>query len=109
AQSVATLLAALHDALRLPQPALPDGLGATVIRTTLQTVESTLSEAPALVVLDNLETPWERQQSATEKILAQLAAIPGVALVASVRSGDAPIRPHWGTRLEIIRLGSVSA
>lgn len=44
-----------------------------------------------LLVLDNLETPWEPrdQQQATEQTLTDLAAIPGLAVLASFRGYQA--------------------
>jgi hypothetical protein len=43
-----------------------------------------------LLVLDNLETPWDprTERRATEETLAALAAIPGLALLASFRGRD---------------------
>ncbi len=47
-----------------------------------------LGEAPALLVLDNLETPWHRDRDATEALLRRLRAEPAIALIASLRSDD---------------------
>jgi hypothetical protein len=45
-----------------------------------------LAEGPAVLALDNLETPWDGpDQAGTEALLAELAAVPGLSLVASVR------------------------
>ncbi len=57
-----------------------------------------LEQRPGLVVLDNLETPWdplgERQR--TEACISALAAIPNVAVLASFRGGPQPFRAvHW--------------
>ncbi|HEV7659319.1 MAG TPA: tetratricopeptide repeat protein [Allosphingosinicella sp.] len=43
-----------------------------------------------LLILDNLETPWEppEQRLATEQSLAELAAVPGVAILASFRGRE---------------------
>jgi tetratricopeptide (TPR) repeat protein len=56
----------------------------------------------ALLVLDNAETPWEGEPLAVEELLAQLAAVPGVALVVTVRGEQRPAGPRW---CEAIRLG----
>lgn len=50
-----------------------------------------------LLVLDNLETPWEPhdQQQATEQTLAHLAAVSGLALLASFRGYEAVDGPLW--------------
>lgn len=51
----------------------------------------------ALLILDNLETPWEPgdQRSATERALAELASVPGVAILASFRGRDSVGGPGW--------------
>lgn len=54
-----------------------------------------LMEAPAVLMLDNAETPWEADTEATERLLTDLSCIPGVALLASVRSGQRPLGPAW--------------
>ena len=41
------------------------------------------AQAPTLLVLDNLETPWEHAGPAIAAQLGELAAIPSVALLAS--------------------------
>jgi tetratricopeptide (TPR) repeat protein len=65
-----------------------------------------LGDAPAMVVLDNSETPWEAAASDTEEIFAQLASVTGLALVVSMREGEAPAGPRWGPA---IRLAPLSA
>ena len=56
-----------------------------------------LREHPELIVLDNLETPWgpTAERRATEDTLAQLAAVPGVAILASFRGRDRIAGPSW--------------
>jgi tetratricopeptide (TPR) repeat protein len=54
-----------------------------------------LARSPCLLVLDNLETPWERDQRAVQAALQALAATPGVSLLASLRGGAAPPVPRW--------------
>jgi TIR domain len=87
------LVGAVHDALGLP--AEPDPWAG---------IQAAFGADAGLVVLDNLETPWEGRQSAVEGVLERLAAIPGLLLLTSVRSGDPPLRPAWGTTLEVHRL-----
>jgi tetratricopeptide (TPR) repeat protein len=60
-----------------------------------------LERGPALLVLDNAETPWDADPQAVEELLAQLAAVPGLALVATVRGDERPAGPRWA---EPIRL-----
>ena len=45
---------------------------------------------PALVILDNLETPWQKDTAATEALLGRLAAIEGLRLVITIR-GETPM------------------
>jgi tetratricopeptide (TPR) repeat protein len=49
----------------------------------------------AVLVLDNLETPWEADPLGTEEFLAQLAAVPGLGLVVSVRGMQRPQGVAW--------------
>ncbi|MGE3293967.1 MAG: TIR domain-containing protein [Geminicoccaceae bacterium] len=89
----AAVMAALVEALALPAGGNPwDG------------IEAALRQAPALLVLDNLETPWERHPTDVEDLLARLARIPGIAVIASIRGGAVPTRPAWGMRREVHRL-----
>ena len=62
------------------------------------TATQRLTQAPALLVLDNLETPWEGAGPAIEARLAVLAAIPGLALLASFRGQEAVGGARWTLR-----------
>jgi len=64
-----------------------------------------LKEAPAVLMLDNAETPWEADTEATERLLTDLCCIPGLALLASVRSGQRPLGPAWR---ETVTVGPLS-
>lgn len=61
-----------------------------------------LEEGPAVLALDNLETPWEQDTAAVEELLTELAAIPGLALVIALRGEQRPFGPDWR---EAIRAG----
>lgn len=63
----------------------------------LQEVLNSLQGKQTLLVLDNLETPWERpsERQATEQVLANLGMTPGVTLVASFRGFDFVGGPRW--------------
>ena len=50
---------------------------------------------PALLVIDNLETPWEAEQLLVEGLLAELAAVPDVALLISIRGNERPGNVNW--------------
>jgi tetratricopeptide (TPR) repeat protein len=54
-----------------------------------------LSAAAAVVVLDNAETPWDRDRELAEEFLAELAALPRLALVALLRGGHCPGGLPW--------------
>jgi len=54
-----------------------------------------LGQAPGLLVLDNLETPWEGDMLPTQDTLHRLAAIPGLSLMASLRGTAAPSSPAF--------------
>jgi tetratricopeptide (TPR) repeat protein len=63
-----------------------------------------LGQGPALLLLDNLETAWERAGPAIEDRLSQLAALPGLALLASFRGQDAVGGPRWSLRHPVLPL-----
>ncbi|WP_052518351.1 FAD-dependent oxidoreductase [Archangium violaceum] len=67
-------------------------------------VKHSLQAAPALLVLDNLETPWHEDRSGTEALLAELGAVAGLALVGSVRGGERPYVPRSRPPIEVTRL-----
>jgi hypothetical protein len=50
---------------------------------------------PGLLILDNLETPWEAEREAVEAALADLAEVPGLALLASLRGAASVAGPDW--------------
>lgn len=83
ARSAESLLMTIAQELGLPPAAEPR-----------QHVETILGEAPALLVLDNAETPWHHEERATEEVLRSLGTIPGLALVFSLRNNDQPYLPR---------------
>jgi tetratricopeptide (TPR) repeat protein len=54
-----------------------------------------LAAAPAVLAIDNAETPWEADTLRVEEFLAQLAALPGLALIASLRGASRPLGVPW--------------
>ena len=54
-----------------------------------------LGEAPGLLVLDNLETPWEGDMRPTQDTLHRLSTIPGLSLMASLRGAEPPSSPAF--------------
>jgi tetratricopeptide (TPR) repeat protein len=59
-----------------------------------------LEREACVVVLDNLETPWNASTPQVESFLRVLVGVPGVALVAGVRGGSRPDGPHWNPVLQ---------
>jgi tetratricopeptide (TPR) repeat protein len=60
-------------------------------------VLSELEQSPAVMVLDNLETPWMKDTNAVEDLLRILAAVPGLVLVGGVRGSTRPKGATWTT------------
>ena len=63
--------------------------------TSFQAALSHLAEAPALLVLDNLETPWEQDRLAVQEVIEAIATTPNVSILASLRGRAAPSAPRW--------------
>ncbi|WP_437538256.1 toll/interleukin-1 receptor domain-containing protein [Sorangium sp. So ce726] len=99
APDAASAAASLADTLRVaPGPNLQ------------QRALSFLAAGPAVIALDNLETPWNGDdQAGTEALLAELAAIPQLALVASVRGAGRPGRVAWNSPVELWPVGPAEA
>ncbi|MCY1083714.1 ATP-binding protein [Archangium lansingense] len=72
-------------------------------------VKQMLQSAPALLVLDNVETPWHADRSGTEALLAELSDLSGLALVGSVRGGERPYVPRSRPPIEVTRLDDEAA
>ncbi|WP_437948013.1 tetratricopeptide repeat protein [Sorangium sp. So ce296] len=99
APDAASAAVALADALRVPPG--PD---------LRQRALSFLAAGPAVLALDNLETPWDGgDQAGTEALLAELAAMPQLGLVASVRGAGRPGRVAWSAPVELRPLGPADA
>ncbi|KAJ7112261.1 hypothetical protein C8R44DRAFT_932850 [Mycena epipterygia] len=52
---------------------------------------------PCLLVLDNLETPWEplEARGGVEEFLSLLTGIPHLALIITMRGAERPAKVHW--------------
>ncbi|WP_407755581.1 tetratricopeptide repeat protein [Archangium sp.] len=92
------LVAQLARALRVPPG-----------RNRRERLLSELEQEPTLLILDNLETPWEEDGSQTEQLLLELDALQPVALVASVRGKARPFGPAWRKPIELKPLGREDA
>ncbi|WP_438001827.1 tetratricopeptide repeat protein [Sorangium sp. So ce185] len=99
APDAASAAVALADALRVPP-------GPELRQRAL----SSLAAGPAVLALDNLETPWDGgDQAGTETLLAELAAMPQLGLVASVRGAGRPGRVAWRAPVELRPLAPAAA
>ncbi|MEM7585139.1 MAG: SIR2 family protein, partial [Acidobacteriota bacterium] len=67
-------------------------------------VQDALMGQPALLVLDNFETPWDADRIASERWLSELGDLESVALMVSVRGAQRPHGAKWYGTLEINRL-----
>jgi tetratricopeptide (TPR) repeat protein len=61
-----------------------------------------LETNPAVLLLDNAETPWHSDTVAVEQFLTELSTSSGALLVASIRGDERPFGPRWS---ESIRVG----
>jgi tetratricopeptide (TPR) repeat protein len=86
------------DALRNREAfaaAVATALGLPIGPQVEAAVMTELSSAPTVLAIDNAETPWEGDTLRVEEIFAQLAAVPGLALVASLRGASRPVGVRW--------------
>ena len=70
----------------------------------LPQVVATLAHVPAVLVLDNADTPWEEDPEKTVELLNLLAAIPGLALAASIRGLERPRGVPWQDSIQVSSL-----
>ena len=68
-----------------------------------------LADAAGLLVLDNLETPWEADMVGVQDDLLRLAAIPGLSLLGSLRGSVPPDRPSFTHRVRLDPLAEDAA
>jgi tetratricopeptide (TPR) repeat protein len=80
--------------------------GAAPLRMRVQVA---LAEAPGLLVLDNLETPWNADQVGTEETLRGLVGIRGTLLVATIRGLGRPAGVDWREPIVVPPLGADEA
>jgi nucleoside phosphorylase/tetratricopeptide (TPR) repeat protein len=75
----------------------------------LAEVRAELARAPAVLALDNVESPWEHDREPTEALLVALAAVPGLALLVSVRGAKRPSGIPWREAIRVAPLDTVAA
>ena len=71
------------------------GLAYNRRRTLSLPVLADLARAPAVIAIDNAETPWEADMLAVEEFLSLLSGVPGLALIASLRGVERPAGVNW--------------
>jgi tetratricopeptide (TPR) repeat protein len=62
-----------------------------------------------VLVLDNAETPWWADAADAEQVFATLAAVPGLALVASLRGRQRPFGLAWRDPVDVAPLATPEA
>jgi tetratricopeptide (TPR) repeat protein len=72
-------------------------------------VQAALTEAPIALAIDNAETPLHGEPAATEALLAELAALDGVALIVTIRGHERPVQVPWRRSVKIEPLDSATA
>ncbi len=75
--------------------AVAGALGLPVGPQVEAAIMAALAAAPVALAIDNAETPWEADTLRVEDLLARLAAVPGLALVASLRGASRPVGVRW--------------
>jgi tetratricopeptide (TPR) repeat protein len=83
--------------------AIVQAIGHNPAATTFAEALAWLAQRPGLLVLDNLETPWEQDQRAVQDSLQVLATMPGLSLLCSLREAAAPPNPRWTRPPTILR------
>jgi hypothetical protein len=68
-----------------------------------------LESAPVTLAVDNADTPWEADTLPVEEFLAQLAAVPGLALIASLRCATRPGTVKWRQAFQLRQLSLLEA
>jgi tetratricopeptide (TPR) repeat protein len=79
------------------------------IPPTWEVCLTSLTQAPALLVLDNLETPWERDRAGTEGVLRELLSTTRAVVCATLRGSERPCPEVWKSSREIDGLDFASA
>ena len=80
------------------QTAIIQAIGHSPASTSFAQALALLAQSPCLLVLDNLETPWEQDQRAVQDTLQILATTPNISLLASLRGTAPPPSPRWTRR-----------
>ncbi len=68
-----------------------------------------LGSKPAVLALDNAETPWEGAMTQVEDLLTALSSLEGLTLIASIRGDQRPLGPAWRSAIRVGPLGLQAA
>jgi tetratricopeptide (TPR) repeat protein len=75
--------------------AIIKGLGLDPAAAKFADALALLGRGPGLLVLDNMETPWDAARDEIERLLTQLHQVPTLALLASIRGNEPPGGLRW--------------
>lgn len=78
-------------------------IGVTFTSDPVPGILTELSASPALLILDNAESPWEQDFPGTEELLGHLAGVEGLALICSFRGAQWPAGT-WTERIAVPKL-----
>ncbi|MSO89055.1 MAG: hypothetical protein EXQ89_03685, partial [Rhodospirillaceae bacterium] len=85
--------------------AIVTALGLPPSSKPLDAAVAALAEAPAVLMLDNTETPWDQDATGCDTAFGLLAQhAPGLALVATLRGGIRPRGAPWRGAIEVMQL-----
>ncbi len=83
---------------------IAQSVGAQGQSPTIAELQGAIAAAPTLLVLDNFETPWEHDRAASEALLSSIGALPGVALIVTMRGAKRPDGLAWDRTIHVKRL-----
>ncbi|WP_434041643.1 MULTISPECIES: NB-ARC domain-containing protein [Sorangium] len=89
--------------------AIADALAVSLGPDLWRGIHDALRSAPAMLVLDDAESPWEHDRERMETLLGKLASISGVALVASIRGAERPGGVAWRDAIRVKPLADAPA
>lgn len=77
--------------------------------TSWPDVLAELDRAPGLLILDNLETCWERDSDEVEQVLVDLAGLSRLRVCCTLRGAEVPRGPPWRAILSVPPLDPASS
>jgi tetratricopeptide (TPR) repeat protein len=89
--------------------AIARALGLPITANLEPAVLDALAEAPAVLVLDNAETPLDVETAQIEELLSIIGTIETLALAVTIRGHQRPLGVSWAPTIEPSRLGEKAA